>query len=247
MSHIKLGIMGAEPKEVEGIVQCLEQVQTTQIGMRDYHEGLLNGKQVVVVYSRCGKPAAAATVSALIHEFQITELIFTGVAGALQPAVQIGDIVISNRLVQHDVDVRPFRPQFEIPILGIQFFDADKELQSLAKRSIDQLIVSGKLHFEPYLINNPTVHLGDIASGDQFISTLKQKNAIRSALPTVLCTEMEGAAVAQICYEYDLPFVVIRTISDSADESADIDFPVFLEQVASKYSRAIIQQIINNR
>lgn len=239
-----IGIMGAEAKEVEGILALFEDYETITLGMREYHHGVINGQEVVAVYSRCGKTAAATTVTALIHHFNIHELIFTGVAGALHPDLQIGDIVISQNLLQHDVDVRPFRKQFEIPILGITFFESDIGLQDKAKKAAEKSLTDPLEELQTFSINNPTVWIGDIASGDQFISSEQKKKELLSALPSVLCTEMEGAAVAQVCYEYKLPFVVIRTISDTANESAGIDFPLFLEQVASKYSAAIVAEML---
>ena len=244
MQNTVSGIMGAEPKEVEGIVALFDDYEVIKVGSRNYYQGIIHGKEVVVVYSRCGKTAAATTVTALIHHFKITQLIFTGVAGALHPDLQIGDVVISNRLVQHDMDVRPFRPRFEIPILGKTFFKSDSGLQRSAKTAAEVTVQTQFKNLKELGIEFPTVRTGDIASGDQFISSSKKKKELLNALPTLLCTEMEGAAVAQVCYEYEVPFVVIRTISDTANETADIDFPLFLEEVASKYSAAIIDQML---
>lgn len=246
MSERVIGIMGAEPKEVEGIIALMESVQTTVIGQREYHKGQINGQDVVVVYSRCGKVAAATTVTTLILAFDISELIFTGVAGALDAALQIGDLVISDNLVQHDVDVRPFRPQFEIPILGITDFKTDKNLQQRAIKAAQDVIDSPAEAITTWGITEPKIVVGDIASGDQFISSQESKQAIKQHLPKVQCAEMEGAAVAQVCFEYDIPFVIIRTISDTADEGAGVDFPKFLDQVASRYSADIIHQIMKD-
>ncbi len=250
MSNHVIGIMGAEMQEVDGIINLLENYTTTNIGMREYYSGKLFGKDVVVTVSRAGKVAAATTVSALIHEFDITSLIFTGVAGALHPDLHVGDVVIGEQLVQYDVDVRPFRPQFEIPILGITYFDSDQALVDRAKEAVNHLLEK-EIHdilpqaiIEQFSLYRPKLHSGLIGSGDQFIASKEKRDKISALLPDCLCVEMEGAAVAQICYEYEIPFVIIRTISDEASEGADMDFAAFLEQVSIQYSVEIVKAML---
>lgn len=246
-----IGIMGAMPQEIEGVIALLDNPVAITIGRRIYTSGTVNGIATVVVFSRWGKVAAAATVSALIHHFNITELVFTGVAGAINPNLQIGDIVIARRLIQHDMDARPLMPQFEIPLLGKIYFEtAESEITS-ASRAITTLLqndalvnVIGEDALARFGIINPQLHTGDIASGDQFFATSLQKDTLLSALPDILCVEMEGAAVAQVSYEYNIPFTVIRIISDVADDNSHIDFPAFVNQVASHYSVAIVSQLL---
>jgi len=241
-----IGIMGAEAQEVEGILRLLDHVETTTFANRDYHRGQIHGQEVVVVHARVGKVAAATTVTALIHQFHITKLIFTGVAGGLHADLHVGDVVISSRLVQHDVDVRPFRPQFELPILGITYFEPDETLREQALQAA-QRAMQGKSHdLVGFVDRAPKVIVGDIASGDQFISSATKRDELLAQLPSVQCVEMEGAAVAQVCHEYGIPFVVIRTISDAADDSASVDFQVFLEEVASNYSRLIVDEMLRS-
>lgn len=122
-----IGIMGAMPQEIDGVIKLLENPKEITLGMRSYTSGTINNIDVVVVFSRWGKVAAAATVSTLIHVFNVTEVIFTGVAGAIDPTLNIGDIVIAKRLYQHDMDARPLMQQFEIPLLGKTFFECDTE------------------------------------------------------------------------------------------------------------------------
>lgn len=250
MSNQVIGIMGAEDLEVQGIIDLLENHRSKTIGMRQYHLGSLQGKHVVVTISRSGKVAAATTISALIHEFKITSLVFTGVAGALHPDLNVGDVVIGQRLVQHDVDARPFRDQFEIPILGKTFFESDSGMLSQAKDAITHLLdkeiqrIFNQDIIEEFHLHRPSLMVGDIASGDQFIASDEKRENLLSLLPSILCVEMEGAAVAQICYEYGIPFTVIRTISDTANNDAGVDFMKFLEQVASKYSVEILLKIL---
>lgn len=242
--------MGAMPEEVNDVIALLDNPHSATIGMRTYTSGLLNGIQTVVVFSRWGKTAAASTVTTLINVYEITELIFTGVAGALNPALKIGDIVVAKRLIQHDMDARPLMPRFEIPLLGMTWFECnslrigkaeDAVKLLLEKQHLNDMVGTGILN--SFGIATPTLHLGDIASGDQFFATAKQKEALHEALPGILCVEMEGAAVAQVCYEHEVPFTIIRTISDAADEKSHIDFPAFIANVASKYSASIIKHL----
>lgn len=247
-----IGIMGAMPQEIDGVIRLLENPKEVTLGMRTYTSGTINNINVVVVFSRWGKVAAAATVSTLIHVFNVTEVIFTGVAGAIDPTLNIGDIVIAKRLYQHDMDARPLMPQFEIPLLGKTFFECDTEQLKHAKEAITPLILDnglkdliGEKVLAQFGINTPNLHIGDIASGDQFFANNEQKERLHNSLPTILCVEMEGAAVAQVCHEYAVPFLIIRTISDAADEQSHIDFPLFIKKVSSKYSVGIIKQLLH--
>jgi adenosylhomocysteine nucleosidase len=244
--------MGAMPQEIDGVIGLLENPKEVTLGMRTYTSGTINNIDVVVVFSRWGKVAAAATVSTLIHVFNVTEVIFTGVAGAIDPTLNIGDIVIAKRLYQHDMDARPLMQQFEIPLLGKTFFECDTEQLNHAKEAITPLILDnglkdliGEKVLAQFGIDTPNLHIGDIASGDQFFANNEQKEQLHNSLPTILCVEMEGAAVAQVCHEYSIPFLIIRTISDAADEQSHIDFPLFIKKVSSKYSVGIIQQLLN--
>lgn len=245
-----IGIMGAMPEEIEGILPLLANCSKTVTGKRTYLSGQINGIDTVVVFSRWGKVAAAATATALIHEFKITELIFTGVAGAIHPELNIGDIVIAKRLIQHDIDARPIMKQYEVPLLSKTFFDTDESLLNttsmavkslLANSNINQLIGIEKL--QNFNMGQPKLWIGDIASGDQFFAANAQKEKLKSALPTVLCVEMEGAAVAQVCFEYDIPFCIIRAVSDAADDLSPIDFMAFIKEISSLYSTEIIKNI----
>lgn len=242
--------MGAMPEEITGVIALLDNPISTTIGRRIYTTGTISGIETVVVFSRWGKVATAATVSALIHHFNITQLIFTGVAGALSPKLQIGDIVIASRLIQHDMDARPLMPQFEIPLLGKTYFETDNNQLTIAQNAITTLLESNTLInlvgnevATTFGIAQPKLHTGDIASGDKFFANNNDKQNLLAALPNLLCVEMEGAAVAQVCYEYNIPFTIIRTISDSADDNSHIDFPAFIKEVSSKYSVAIVKEI----
>ncbi len=252
--HEKIvGIMGAMPEEIIGVVKLLFNRQEVVIGRRTYFTGTINRIKTVVVFSRWGKVAAATTVSTLILTFNITQLIFTGVAGAINDALKIGDIVIAKRLVQHDMDARPLMAQFEIPLLGKIYVDCDEQAVNIAQQAVNDLLDNKQLHniissteLALFNITKPKFMMGDIASGDQFISNSNNKNAILKNLPAVLCVEMEGAAVAQVCFEYDIPFIIVRTISDAADEQSHINFPLFISTISSRYAIEIIKNIYGN-
>lgn len=245
--------MGAMPEEITSIVELMTDVSETSTGMRTYYSGKIGGIDTVVVFSRWGKVAASATVSTLIHKFHITELIFIGVAGAIDERLSVGDVVLASRLIQHDVDARPLMPRYEIPLLSKTYFEPDEANANLAAAAISQMLEQKTLHnfftndvLSQFNISTPQLFIGDIASGDQFFASNQQKQLLHDALPEVLCIEMEGAAVAQVCYEYNIPFVVIRTISDTADDQAHIDFPLFIKTISSKYAAFVIEHIFRH-
>lgn len=242
-----IGIMSAMREEIQALLPLLENMQRDTKGKRDYYTGTLFGKEVVLVFSRWGKVASATTATQLINDFDVEELIFTGVAGAISPDLNIGDIVIGKQLVQHDMNASPLYPIFEIPLLHTTFFETNptkrKQLlhasQSFIKKYTD--LISEKEASNLNIVN-PKVVVGDIASGDQFISTTSQVHFISTHLESVICVEMEGASVAQVCYEYDIPISIMRVISDKANSDAHIDFPFFVTQIASKYALGIFKK-----
>jgi adenosylhomocysteine nucleosidase len=251
MSQHTIGIMGAMPEEIDGIVKLLQNTTTVRSGMRTYYRGTFHGTPAVVVFSRWGKVAAATTVATLILEFHITELIFVGVAGAISDRLRVGDIVIAHHLYQHDMDARPLLKQFEIPLLNLEYFSVAQPQLDKAGKAVAHLLENNHLHqvvteaeLLQFDITQPSFYIGDIASGDKFFSANSDKQALQSAIPSILCVEMEGAAVAQVCFEYKVPFTVIRTISDAADELSSFDFPAFVQSVASKYSVEIVRNLL---
>lgn len=250
MKKRTIGIMGAMPEEIDGVVALLSNPAASSMGKRTYFTGQINGIDTVVVFSRWGKVAAATTAATLIHEFKITELLFTGVAGAISPELKIGDVVLGKRLIQHDMDARPLMEQYEIPLLSKTYFESDASHLVIATKAIHEVFENKRLHaiietedLLKFNISQPKLFVGDIASGDQFFSSNEQKNALSAQLPEVLCVEMEGAAVAQVCFEYEVPFSIIRTISDVADDQSHIDFPSFIKKISSKYAAEIIKNI----
>lgn len=239
-----IGIISAMQEELDALLAELKDVSTTTKGKRTYFKGLLFNKQVVIVFSRWGKVAASATTTQLINDFSPTEIIFTGVAGGIIDNIAIGDIVIGSELYQHDMDARPFYQQFEVPILKkLAFKTQDQEALITASEHFltDYHSYVNQALAEEFHIKTPKVMLGDIASGDQFISSVKKIDSLNKHLPSVTCVEMEGAAVSQVCYEYEIPFSIIRIISDKANDNAHIDFAKFMKEVASKYALGILK------
>lgn len=233
-----IGIMGAMPQEINGIIPLIQNPLETTIGRRTYTHGTINGTRVVLVFSRWGKVAAAATTATLINEFKVSRILFLGVAGGIASGLNIGDVVVADRLIQHDIDARPIMEEFQIPLLGKKFLDADVAFRDKAAEAISQLILRSPA--EGY---SPKVVVGDIASGDRFFATSADKQNLLAKLPTIQCVEMEGAAVAQVCFEHDIPLKVIRIISDTADEESPADFLHFIETVASTFSSKITEAL----
>jgi adenosylhomocysteine nucleosidase len=236
-------------QEIDEVKALLKDKTVVKIANREFVVGKINGIACVVAFSKWGKVAATITATLLIQEFGVTDLFFIGTAGALADGLKVGDIVVAKRIVQHDLDARPIISRFELPLLNRVYVDTDPDLTALAGRAVTQLLEKGVVQMvgeeavEEFDLA-PTLYYGDIASGDQFINSDAQRNEILAELPDVLCVEMEGAAVAQVCLEFNTPFTVIRTVSDSADHNARVDFGRFIVEVANAYSRAIIGEII---
>lgn len=248
-----IGILAALHDEIAALLTAMgPDVVTHRIGQRDYHVGMLSGRKCVLVLARVGKVAAAATAVTLIREFNASVVVFTGLAGAVADHVRVGDVVVAQSLLQHDLDVRPLFPRYEVPLLGRSYFDADARLAALLVQCANDYLTEdlpGQVSVairDGFGVSTPAVHSGTIISGDVFVSDTAAVAALRDGLPDALCVEMEGAAVAQICYEYGVPCGVLRTISDRADSTASIDFSAFLAQVASFYSAGILRRFLSS-
>lgn len=228
----KIGIIGAMELEVETLkTQMSVTGQTTCSGMV-FFEGTLGQAQVVVVRCGIGKVNAAMCVQILADRFEVTHVINTGVAGSLNAALDIGDIVISRDVIHHDVDVRVFGYALgQVPQLDTLAFPGDESMIRLALSSCEEA--------------NPGLHtaVGRIVSGDQFISDKEIKERLIAEFHAD-CTEMEGAAIAHASYLNGLPFVVIRAISDKADDSAEMDYPTFEREAAGHCAR-LVEVLVN--
>ena len=238
-----LGILSALAEEQAGLIAQLQSPQCQHHAGRDYWHGLLQGQPVVLALSRIGKVAAATTSVALIERFAVGALVFTGVAGGVGEGVQVGDVVLGRGYVQHDMDASPLFPRYQIPLTGQTVFAADGPLADALQAACAQAL-QGLRHQG----RSPQLHQGLIASGDRFVNgvdeTRRIVDGLRAQGHTVLAVEMEGAAVAQVCHDYGLPFAAVRTISDRADASAHTDFAAFVREVASVYARRIVTALI---
>ena len=249
-----LGIVAALHEEIADLLaEMAPGAHVEHVGMRDYHVGTLHGHDCVIVLARVGKVAAAATTAALIHRFDVGEIVFTGVAGGLAHGLSVGDVVVADTLVQHDMDASPIFPRFEIPLLGRHAFDTETPLRDALAQAAREWLATDMADEVPaslraqWHMHAPRVHVGQIASGDRFVSSAAEVTRLRDALPRTLAVEMEGAAVAQVCHEYGVPFAVMRTLSDAADDDAHVDFPRFLREVASHYSHGILRRFLLSR
>lgn len=241
-----IGIMSAMREEIQCLLGEVRDVEVREAGMRTYHKGTLWGTPVVLVFSRWGKVAAATTATFLIEHFGVSRMIFTGVAGGIDESLHVGDVVVAGQLVQHDMNASPLFPRHEIPLLGMVRFPTDSSLR-VASLEATRTFLAHDLRSEltaEFHIHRPTVVEGVVASGDRFFASREDRSALQEALPGVACVEMEGAAVAQVCHEYGVPAVVIRTISDAADEGAPADFPKFVREIASAYSHGILKRLL---
>jgi len=248
--ELMLGIISAMPDEITAIVESLAEVTTRTLGHREYHAGNFEDTLVVVVFSGWGKVAAAATTTQLIAAYDVTDVVFTGVAGAVRHGLSIGDVVIGSELLQHDLDASPFFPRYEVPLLGKTMLTTDAELRAQLHTAAleflrqDLAVAVSQSSRDWFRISSPQVVEGIIASGDQFIDSAEEIADLRQRLPNVACVEMEGAAVAQVCDEYSMPFGIVRTISDAADENAPHDFPRFSREISGQYSLGILARFV---
>ncbi|QHI98701.1 5'-methylthioadenosine/adenosylhomocysteine nucleosidase [Xylophilus rhododendri] len=253
MDEAATGLLSALPEEQHGLVELLAERQpAVSHAGREFVRGRLGGKPVVLALCGIGKVAAAATTAMLIERFEVRRLLFTGVAGGLGTAVRVGDVVVGDAFIQHDMDASPLFPRHEIPLYGRARFDADPALvtalREAARRAladVDGLCDAADL--ARFGLHAVQVHQGLLVSGDRFVSALAEAAELRAALPQALAVDMESAAVAQVCHDYRVPFAAVRTVSDRADDTAHVDFPAFVEVVASRYAQAIVAALFGLR
>ena len=247
-----IAIVGAMQQELAGLKQALQGSHTIKLGSRQVTTGTWHGHAVVLALSHIGKVAAATTATALIERFDVTEVVFTGVAGGLAPGVNVGDLVVATEFVQHDMDASPLFPRYEVPLYGRSHFPTDPKLTQSLKIAAQEILknpaqwmdmdVVRELH-----VQSPKVLAGMIVSGDRFVSTTAESRDLQQRQPKALAVEMEGAAVAQVCLDYGVPFGAVRTISDRADDSATVDFSRFIQEVASRYTGALLGNWLGKR
>ncbi|MCI7329545.1 MAG: 5'-methylthioadenosine/adenosylhomocysteine nucleosidase [Lachnospiraceae bacterium] len=230
---MKIGIIGAMEEEVSELKASLKDAKVTTIARMEFCEGTFGTTDVVVVQSGIGKVNAAACAQILINHFGVTHVMNTGVAGSLNAKIDIGDIVVSTDAMYHDVDATVFGyAKGEVPQIGTASFQADEMLRKAAVDAVKN--AASDIH----------VFEGRVVSGDQFISSRDVKNNIRDTFHGD-CTEMEGAAIAQVAYINDVPFVIIRAISDKADDSGQEAYDVF-EKKAAMHCAHIVEYMITH-
>ncbi len=237
----RIAIVSAMHEELRALLPLLQGAQVERRAGRECHLGRLDGHEVLLVLSGIGKVAAAATAAVLLDGMDVRTLLLTGVAGGLAAGVQVGDVVIARWLLQHDMDASPLFPRYEVPLTGRSRFAADAALCDALASGSEQVLRAPHVALARFGIEQPRLHSGLVVSGDCFVATAAQSQALRAALPDALAVEMEGAAVAQVCADFERPFAVLRTVSDRADDSAHLDFARFVGEVAAEFSRDIVR------
>ncbi len=227
----KIGIIGAMDEEVHILKGQMVGVQVRTIASMEFYEGSLQGHEVVVVRCGIGKVNAAVCTQILVDIFHVDAVINTGVAGSLRNEIDIADIVLSTDTQQHDIDATGFGyPAGVIPRMEASIFQADERLITLAKEVCSEVIP------------DVGVHIGRIVSGDQFISDSEKKTWLVDNF-NGYCTEMEGAAIAQAAYLNQIPFLIIRAISDKADHSAEMSYQEF-EKIAIRNTVKLLNGLV---
>jgi len=229
---MRTAIVAAMHEELAAVLALMPDERKQAAGGRDFWVGHLHGQEVVTVLSRIGKVAAATTATALIERFQVDRIVFTGVAGGIAPGVQRGDVVVADGFLQHDLDASPIFPRYEVPLYGTDRFATDAALTEQLAAAVRRAL------------HGTHLHRGLVISGDRFVSSAAESQALQKALPQALAVEMEGAAFAQVCHDYGVPFAAVRTVSDRADDEAHGDFLSFIDQVASRHSAAIVEAFL---
>jgi adenosylhomocysteine nucleosidase len=226
---MKIGIIGAMDAEVKNLINQMDESKRTSRANLTFYEGTLENQPVVVVKSGIGKVNAAMCAQILIDVFEVEGIINTGVAGALSPKLEVGDIVLASEVMQHDIDASIFGdPRGEIPGLKQSIFPTAPQFLDACNRRID----------------GSAIYCGRIITGDQAVGDSRLKEFLYSTF-NGLCVEMEGGAIGQVCYLNDVKFMVIRAISDKANEKVDVDYGTFMSEAADK-SCKIVRQMLKN-
>ncbi|MBN2782602.1 MAG: 5'-methylthioadenosine/adenosylhomocysteine nucleosidase [Campylobacterales bacterium] len=228
MSKQTIAIMGAMPEEVAPILEAIGEYETVEFAKNRYYKANYKGVDVVIAYSKIGKVFSTLTATTMIEHFGATKLLFSGVAGAISPELKVGDIVVATKLSQHDLDITAFGHPFGYVPEGAVYVEADKELIECSKRVASSM---GK-----------EVKEGIIATGDQFVADETRKNWIGKEFDAV-ALEMEGGSVAVVCDSLNIPFFILRSISDAADMDASFSFDEFLESSAIISAEFIIKML----
>ncbi|MFZ5528528.1 MAG: 5'-methylthioadenosine/adenosylhomocysteine nucleosidase [Pseudomonadota bacterium] len=247
----RLAIVAAMPEELQTVLDAIPDEAPRPLAGRTFWAAHWEGHEVVAVLSGIGKVAAATTTATLLSHFEVDAVLFTGVAGGLGADVQVGDVVVASELLQHDLDASPLFPRFEIPGRGLSRLRTHAALNDAVAAAATQALAAR--HGQPgdtldaFPRHQPArVHRGLIVSGDRFVSSASESTALRQALPDALAVEMEGAALAQVCHDFGMPFAVVRTISDRADDTAHVDFGRFIDEVARHVALDIVRSTLRH-
>ena len=223
---MKIGIIAAMPEELLHLTQNLDKTQEVRVLGNTYYTGTIGKIEVVLVQSGIGKVMSAMSVAVLADHFQAEAIINTGSAGALAEGIAVGDVVIADKLVYHDVDVTAFGYAYGQMAGQPLYFESDKNFITRIQENLSQV--------------DQTWHLGLIATGDSFIAGEDKIASIKSHFPDVLAVEMEGAAIAQAAQALDLPFLVIRAMSDNANHEASISFDEFIIEAGRRSAQVLL-------
>lgn len=226
----KIAIMGAMPEEIEPLLSRVENIKRVEYANNSYYEATYRGKEIVIAYSKIGKVFASLTATILLEKFKCDKLLFSGVAGAISPDLNIGDLIIADGLCQHDLDIVAFGHPYGYVPEGEVCIPTDVKMRTIAKEVAKKRGLSLKE--------------GIIATGDQFVANSERKEWIGDTF-NADALEMEGASVAVICNALNVPFFILRAISDSANDEAGVDFDEFLASSA-KISAEFILDMVEN-
>ena len=223
---MKIGIIAAMPEELAYLLQYLEDAREEKVLGNSYHTGKVGSVELVLVESGIGKVMSAMSVAILADHFQVDAVINTGSAGAVANGIAVGDVVIADKLCYHDVDVTAFSYDYGQMARQPLYFESDKKFISLIQESLSKL--------------DQTWHLGLIATGDSFVAGEDKIKAIKEHFPQVLAVEMEGAAIAQAAHALNLPFLVVRAMSDNANHEASVSFDEFIVEAGRRSAQALM-------
>jgi adenosylhomocysteine nucleosidase len=230
INSIRIGIIAAMESEIRDLAEQLDHERTESIAGRKIHYGQIEGQAVALVLCGCGKVNAALSATLLACHAKVDQILVTGISGGLAEGLKVGDIVIGDSFVQHDMDSRPLFPLHEIPFEGFSVIESDPELKHLLTGAARTMLATSR----PQGLENAEVFEGLVISGDQFLSSRETRDSLLQTIPKACAVDMESAAIAQVCRAAGIPLGVMRVISDSADGSAHIDFAKFVEFSASK-------------
>jgi adenosylhomocysteine/aminodeoxyfutalosine nucleosidase len=225
---MKIAIMGAMVEEITPLLENFNDIKVVEFAKNKYYEVNYKGVEIVIAYSKIGKVFSALTATTLIQKFKCDIVLFSGVAGAINEKLNIGDVIVATKLAQHDLDITAFGHPFGYVPEGSVFIEADKNLINLAKNIA--------------LDNHINLLEAVIATGDQFIANNEKKEWIKQTF-NADAIEMEGASVAVVCDALNIPFLIIRSISDAANMDAGFDFDTFLQSSAKESAKFLIQII----